>query len=179
VHAVKAAAEIVSRLEMGWSEDALLNVGEIRGGSETNIVPGFAEIRGEARAFSDAALAARLDGVRAVADAVAAETGATVELVLRPDDGAPPFPPGAEDGAGARIVAAAAADAGLTLTPIRCEATLEANFLHGMGLPTLGIASGGRDPHSVDESLPVAELERLVAFLDAVLRRAATAGSAP
>jgi di/tripeptidase len=72
-----------------------------------------------------------------------------------------------------RIADAAAADVGIPVIPERCLATLEANFLAGMGLSTLGIASGGRDPHSACESLPVVELERLVALLDAILARAA------
>jgi tripeptide aminopeptidase len=175
VNAVKAASDVVAQLEMGWSGNALLNISEIRGGSETNVVPGFAEIRGEARAFSEDSLIARLSQVQSTADAVSAATGATLELVLRPKDGAPPFPP-AENSACAKIAAAAAADTGLTLSPQRCAATLEANFLHAMGLPTLGIASGGPDPHSVDESLAVDELNRLVAFLDAILRRAGSGG---
>ncbi len=171
-HAVAAAARVVTRLALGWADDALLNVGEISGGGPSNVVPAHAVVHGEARAFTPELLSARLEGVRAVADAAARETETAMELVLRPEDGAPPFPPSA-GGAALQIARAAAADVGLPLRPERIEATLEANFLSGMGLPTLGIASGGRGPHSVEESLPVAELDRLVGFLDALLRRAA------
>ena len=177
IHAIKVASDIVARLSLGWSESALLNVSEIRGGSETNIVPGFAEIRGEARAYSQAAVDARLAELEAIAGEVSGAAGARYELRRRPEDGAPPFPP-AESAACTRIATAAADDVGLTLSRERCVATLEANFLAGMGLPTVGIASGGRDPHSTQESLPVRELDRLVALLDAILCRAGTPSAA-
>lgn len=169
IHAIKAASEIVSRLELGRVGEELVNVSQIAGGSETNIVPALAVIRGEVRSYSVTGMAAALARVQAVANDVAAESGVKVELQPRPEDGAPPFPP-AHSGPPAQIAAAAAAAAGLELQSERCEATLEANYLAGMGIPTLGIASGGRHPHTNKESLPVQELERLVEFLDAILR---------
>ncbi len=175
VHAVKAACDVVSRLKMGWSGDSLLNVSQIRGGSETNVIPGYAEICGEVRAFTAEAIDGRLREVESVAATIGNATGATLELQTRPEDGAPPFPPG-RDRQCLSIAGAAANDVGLKLSRKRCMATLEANFLSGMGMPTLGMASGGRHPHSVNESLPVDELTRLVALLDAILVRAAKVG---
>jgi len=172
IHAIKAACEIVAGLQMGWADCSVLNVSEIRGGGETNIVPGFAEIRGEVRAFERTPLEARLERVQATARRIAASSDAGIELILRPEDGAPPFPP-SEDGRCLAVAGAAAADIGVGLVRQRCVATLEANFVHGMGLATLGIASGGRRPHSVTESLPRGELDRLVGLLDAILTRAA------
>jgi tripeptide aminopeptidase len=171
IHALKAAADIVAGLKMGWSEEGLMNVSEMRGGSETNVVPGYAEIRGEVRGFSDDEMAAALRALDRAAREVADRTGVTVELGPRPQDGAPPFSPVGSARA-VEIVAAAADSVGLEVVRERCSVTLEANFLSATGLPTLGIASGGRSPHSSDESLPVAELDRLLAFLDAILRGA-------
>ena len=123
------------------------------------------------RAFEQARLEARLEQVRVVADRVAASSGAITELIPRPEDGAPPFPP-ADKGRCLMIAAAAADEVGIAIDRRRCMATLEANLLHGMGLPTLEIASGGRGPHSALESIPADELDRLVALLGAILSHA-------
>jgi tripeptide aminopeptidase len=177
IHAVQAACEIVAGLELGWVGDAelgdsVLNISAVRGGSESNVVPDFAELCGEARAFGLAALEARLDRVRSVAAGVAAVRGVSWELVESREDGAPPFPATAAAG-NLAIVERALGRVGVPLVRETCLATLEANFLHGMGMATLGIASGGSGPHSTTESLAVAELDRLVAVLDAVLSEAA------
>lgn len=174
IHAIQAACEIVAGLELGWVGESVLNISAVGGGADTNVVPDYAELRGEVRAFAHAPLSARLDRVRERAAAVAAARGVSWELIEQRDDGAPPFEPAAAE-RNLAIVARAAATLALPLVRERCVATLEANFLHAMGMATLGIAAGGRGPHATSESLPVSELERLSALLDAVLVAAADA----
>ncbi|HET9074955.1 MAG TPA: M20/M25/M40 family metallo-hydrolase [Solirubrobacteraceae bacterium] len=183
VHAVAAAAEILAGLELGWSGRgagapagagaSVLNISRIEGGSETNLVPDRAVLVGEVRAFSEQVLRARLGEVIAAGDTVCAQRGTSFELIEAPEDGAPPFP-SQPDSMCLTVAVEAMTSVGVTLHRETCMATLEANFLAGMGIPVLGIASGGQGPHSVDESLEVAELERLCAVLDAVLERAAS-----
>jgi tripeptide aminopeptidase len=169
VHALRVACEIVSGLQLGNCGDTVMNVSEIKGGTETNIIPGFVEIRGEVRAYAGELLKQRLDDVEAFARDTATRLGATVEMVRRPQDGTPPFmsPP---NGACALVAEAAAQDIGLRLVTERSRATLEANHLAALGIPTLGVASGGRNPHSTDESISVGEIESLSRFIDALLR---------
>ncbi len=171
VHALRVACEVVAGLELGNRGDTVVNVGSIRGGSETNVVPGFVEVLGEVRGYSTRAMDARFEQLEALAADIAARAGASIRIVRRPHDGAPPFSH-TGDPLCAAIAAAAAADMGLQLATVRCAETLEANFLQALGIPTLGIASGGRHPHSVKESIPAAEIDRLATFVDAVLRRA-------
>jgi acetylornithine deacetylase/succinyl-diaminopimelate desuccinylase-like protein len=79
----------------------------------------------------------------------------------------PPFPaPGPH--AIARVRAAAAAVPGLNLIEEERQATLEANYL-AAATDVVAVASGGRDPHQLAESIPVAELERLEALLRAIV----------
>ncbi|WP_249012065.1 M20/M25/M40 family metallo-hydrolase [Conexibacter sp. DBS9H8] len=170
-HAVQAACEIVAGLELGWVGESVLNISAVHGGSASNIVPDRAELVGEARAFTASALAARIEQVRAVATAVGARREVSVEVIEMIEEGAPPFPPGGAE-VNLALVTAAADRLGLSVVRESCSATLEANFLAGMGLATLGIASGGRNPHSVQESLPAVELEHLTALLDGVLAAA-------
>jgi tripeptide aminopeptidase len=175
IHAVHAASRIVAGLTMGWEDDSLLNVGGLTGGGPTNVVPETAVIHGEVRGYTIDAIDRRMAAMRDVAGRVGAATGADVHLELRPHDGAPPFPAERAEAAVA-LVEAAAENVSITIKRKRLAATLEANFLSNMGISTLGIASGGQDPHSFEESLPVAELERLVALLDSLLRTASERG---
>lgn len=178
VHALRAACEVVAGLELGNRGDTVVNVGAIRGGSETNVVPGYVEVRGEIRGYSTAAMNERFEQLEALAAGVAARAGAAIRIVRRPEDGAPPFSH-TGDPMCAAVAAAAAAELDLELTTMRCAETLEANFLHALGIPTLGIASGGRNPHSVEESIPAAEIDRLATFVDALLRHANTITLSP
>jgi acetylornithine deacetylase/succinyl-diaminopimelate desuccinylase-like protein len=66
------------------------------------------------------------------------------------------------------VQAAAAHVPGLELVLEERMATLEANHL-AAATDVVALASGGRDPHQVSESIPIAELERLEALLVAIL----------
>jgi tripeptide aminopeptidase len=53
VHAIKAAADAISKLIMGHTdEETTLNIGTINGGTATNIVPDECSLSGEIRSFS-------------------------------------------------------------------------------------------------------------------------------
>jgi di/tripeptidase len=85
----------------------------------------------------------------------------------------PPFPPAEDSRARALIHAAAAQVPGLELVLEERQATLEANYL-AASTDVVALASGGRDPHQVSESIPVSELERLEGLLTAILTADAT-----
>jgi di/tripeptidase len=80
----------------------------------------------------------------------------------------PPFPHAVDSRARALVQAAAARVDGLRVVLEERQATLEANYL-AASTDVVALASGGRDPHQVSESIPVAELERLEALLVAIL----------
>ncbi len=168
LNAVRVASEIVSSLRLGWQGSSVINISSIRGGGPTNIIPALARIDGEVRGFSRGEMQARIRDVRLAAETAGARSGAHISVFDQPQDGAPPFPGDGFD-VPRTVAAAAAAQVGLGLQFEECRPTLEANYLHAMGIPTLGIASGGRDPHSPSESLPAAELDRLVLFLEAII----------
>ena len=161
---------------MGKDGTTLLNISAITGGSETNIIPGFSELRGEVRAYSKEAMAQRLTQVAAFAREVATDAGATTELIAGCEDGAPPLSPAANRHCVA-IAAAAAAEVEIDHVVKHGSETLEASFLDALGIPTLGVASGGRNPHSTKESIVAADIDRLVVYIDALLRHTRRMGA--
>jgi hypothetical protein len=58
------------------------------------------------------------------------------------------------------------------------QATLEANYL-AAGTDVVAVASGGRDPHQLSESIAVGELEQLEALLMGIVDAASGDGHEP
>lgn len=171
VHAVQAAARIVAGLPLGWQGETVANVGRITGGGASNVVPDTATVEGEIRGFSEAALQQRIASIEMVVQQVAIDTGASIELVLAVDRKIPPFPQ-EENEAGEALLTTAMQQVGLTPQLTVCQATMEANFLSAMGLPTLGIATGNDHPHAVDEQIAATDLQRLGELLRSLVAAA-------
>jgi acetylornithine deacetylase/succinyl-diaminopimelate desuccinylase-like protein len=132
----------------------------------TNSVPDRALVRGEVRGYTAAAIAATVETIEATVQRVCDQHGAGYEWIGDRTRMVPPFP-----AAGPRAIelvrTAAAAVPGLSLIEEERQATLEANYL-AAATDVVAVASGGRDPHQLAESIPVAELERLEALLLAI-----------
>lgn len=65
IHAIAAAAKAVASLELGHVGDSMtVNVGSIRGGSVTNIVPDSCEVKGEIRGFCHEEVLEQLEKIR-------------------------------------------------------------------------------------------------------------------
>jgi tripeptide aminopeptidase len=191
INAIAVASEIVAALPLGRQPGGgSVNVAAIVGGSVidrltpevlgpagveaaltsalTNSVPDRALVRGEVRAYSvqemEDTIQAIIETVARVSDA----RGARHDWIRDRDRMVPPFPHAEDSRARALVQAAAARVPGLELVLEERQATLEANYL-AASTDVVALASGGRDPHQVSESIPVAELERLEALLVAIL----------
>jgi tripeptide aminopeptidase len=168
VHAIAAAAEVVRAFPLGLQPDgAVANLGAIRGGGASNVVPDEVVLEGEARAFERPRLDELLREIGLGAAAAVAPLGARVELAhLRlydgydvPDD-APAF---------ARLRTAAPAH-GLQVVKVRSIGGSDTNVFNQKGLPTVNVGLGMHEIHSVDEWIDVRDLARVVAWVrDALL----------
>ncbi len=191
INAIAVAAEIVAALPLGRRPGGgSVNVAAIVGGSVierltpealsskgveaalhtalTNSIPDRALVRGEVRGYSVQEIE---DTVTSIADTVARVCdahGARHEWIRDRERMVPPFPHADDSRARTLVQAAAARVDGLHVVLEERQATLEANYLAAR-TDVVALASGGRDPHQVSESIPVAELERLEALLTATL----------
>lgn len=81
VHAVAIAAKATAALELGHvGESMTVNVGSISGGSVTNIVPDYCEVRGEIRGFCHEEVLAQLDKIRGIFAREAEAAGGSIEF---------------------------------------------------------------------------------------------------
>jgi tripeptide aminopeptidase len=173
--ALVAAARAVAAMRLGRiDERSTANVGVIEGGSATNVVAPEALVTGECRSRDAAthdALQAEMD---AALKAAAAETGVTVDVAWTCEYRGYTVDP---DGAPYLLVAAAAADAGLTPRPHPTGGGADSNILAAEGIPVIALSSAMRGPHSREEHLVVSELHELTDLVIAIIGRAAEVAS--
>lgn len=80
IHAVTAAALAIARLPQGHvEEDTTLNIGIIRGGTATNIVPESCTVEGEIRSYSHEKALSYMEAVRRIFLEEAEKKGASLE----------------------------------------------------------------------------------------------------
>ncbi len=191
INAIAVASEIVNALPLGRRPGGgSVNVAAIIGGSVidrltpevlgdasveaalasalTNSIPDLALVRGEVRGYTVDEIETTIDAITQTVTRVCEAHGARSDWIRDRERMVPPFPPAEDSRARALVQAAAAQVPGLELVLEERQATLEANYL-AASTDVVALASGGRDPHQVSESIPVAELERLEALLTAIL----------
>ena len=196
INAIAVASEIVAALSLGRQPGGgSVNIAAIVGGSVidrltpevlgdasveaaltgalTNSIPDRALVRGEVRGYTVEEIETTIDAITQTVACVCAARGARHDWIRDRERMVPPFPPAEDSRARALVQAAAAQVPGLELVLEERQATLEANYL-AASTDVVALASGGRDPHQVAESIPVAELERLEALLVAILTADAT-----
>jgi tripeptide aminopeptidase len=169
--AVVMAARAISRMPQGRiDEETTANVGRIEGGTATNIVTPTVDISGECRSRDRV----RVEEVRAsmhdAMEEAAREVGGRVDITWVKEYDAVRFD---EDDSLLELVREACEDAGVEPHCFMTGGGSDANILCSKGVPALALASGMRDVHTVDESVAVEDIERLLAVVMAVIRRAA------
>ena len=188
ISAIRVASEIVAELPLGRLPgggsagiaafigggviDRLADeAGEVTAAlarTPTNSVPALALVKGEVRGYTVDEMETAVAAIRATVDRVCAAHGAASDWDRDPERMVPPFPGAPDSRALALVRRAAAAVPGVAFVQEEAQATLEANYL-AADTDVVAVASGGRDPHQLTESITVTELEQLEALLVAVV----------
>lgn len=170
VNAITVAAHAIAALRQGRIDaETTANIGIIRGGKATNIVPDTVEVTGEARSRDPRKLEEQAAHMRDTFRQTAERLGATVEL--EETDVYPAFNL-APDALPVRL--ASEALRALERTPI-VEPTgggSDANFFNHHGIETVILSSGMYKPHCHDEYLDVEEFHRLAEWMYEIVRLA-------
>jgi tripeptide aminopeptidase len=157
ISAIRVAAEAIAAMRLGRLDaETTANLGRIEGGRATNIVPEEVRIRGEARSHDLARLEAQVAHMRACfEEAAARHPGARVEIAVHTQ-----YEPMvvADDAPIMRLVAAAAARCGRTVTTAGMGGGCDANVLNRRGLEVVNLGTGMRDIHTTAEWLRVSDM---------------------
>jgi tripeptide aminopeptidase len=157
VSAIKVASEAIAAMRLGRIDDeTTANLGLIEGGRAVNIVPDVVRIRGEARSHDAAKLAAQTAHMEACfAEAAARHPGARAEVRVQGEYHAMNIP---DDAPIMRLITAAAARTGRTITSAGMGGGCDANILNRRGFEVVNLGTGMRDIHTTSEWLKVSDM---------------------
>ncbi len=171
INAIVVAGKAMAELRQGRIDDeTTANIGIIKGGQATNIVPDYVEIACEARSRNKAKLAAQTKHMVETFERVAAANGAKAEITVK--TAYDPYVLTAE-----MPVAAMARQAveSIGLTPV-FEATgggSDANFFNAYGVPSAVLATGMSKVHTTSEFIKEADLYKTAELVVAIIKTAA------
>ncbi|MEW6201785.1 MAG: M20/M25/M40 family metallo-hydrolase [bacterium] len=151
ISAIQVAAAAVAAMRLGRIDDeTTANIGVIRGGNATNIIPALVHIEGEARSHNHEKLHAQIEHMKNCLNEACGRFGAKVEITIDREYNAFHLP---EDVPVIGRFAAAARKIGITPEIHTSGGGYDANIINTHGVPTAPIACGGESPHSTEEKL--------------------------
>ena len=168
------AADAVRRMRLGRLDDSTTaNVGTIRGGTATNVIPARIDVTGECRSLDRPAVEALKAEMTEALRAAAEAAGGSVDVTWKLEYEGFRY---ADDDELVVLVSSAVRDAGLVPSTFRTGGGSDANVLAGKGVPVLALACGMSGVHSTNEQIAVADLEAVTAICVAA-GRALAAGA--
>ena len=169
VSAVRMAADAITRMELGRLDDATTaNIGSVRGGTATNVIPARCEVRGECRSLDRRRVETVRERMHSILLEAAHSGGGSVEVYWTREYEGFDF---ADDDPLMALVASACRDVGVQPSTYRTGGGSDANVLAGMGVPALALACGMSGVHGTAEHIAVADLETLTRICVAVCER--------
>lgn len=181
INAIKVAADAISRIALGQiDEETTANIGVIRGGTATNIVPGFVEIKAEVRSHDEEKLERKTREI-------ASELENSCKLFNKEIDGKPVTPRvryeigreynafriGKEEEVVKRVFKAA------STLKLQLETSVggggsDANIFNEKGIMTVVIGTGMENVHTKSEYI---SLEDMVVCSELLIRMVSYGGS--
>ena len=149
--------------------DVTFNIGEVRGGTSTNVIPDKCIISGEVRAFNPEELELVIHEFKEICQRSAGSLNGKVEFRELPD-----FAPYQFEASHplVRFTEKALGDAGLEVRGVQYSGGSDANALNSKGIAAVNLGIGARNPHSDDEYIlldDVRKCKRMIGTLQSSL----------
>jgi tripeptide aminopeptidase len=169
INAIQIAAQALTGIRMGRLGPAqTANVGVVKGGSATNVVPDACMLEGEVRAFEPEPIREYLEETRAVCRRAAEARGGSVDFSSEVDFAPFRLSP---DAAVFRETVRALESVGLQPHPIEYLGGSDANMLNAAGVPAVNLGIGAQNPHGRDEFILLEDLTTTVRVATALVQR--------
>lgn len=174
INAIVVAGKALAQMKLGRIDaETTANVGIIRGGTATNIVPDEVTVLGEARSRDLQKLRQQTVHMKETFEQVAAAHGARAEVLVKEM-----YRPYALDEDTPVIQLAKRAIAGIGLEP-KLEPTgggSDANFYNSYGIPCANLSVGMQKAHTTEEYIREEDLYRSAQIVVAIIQEAVRAG---
>lgn len=156
-NAIMAMAILISKLRLGKNtQGSTTNIGTISGGERPNVIPNYAVLTGETRAYALSGIEKNLRIIERTARNACAATGCRYKLIKRTLDAPLNVP---ETSKIVRLARKASAELGIKFSLMTLSATMQGSAIASKGHPTLGLSKGGASPHSFSERIAIKEIE--------------------
>ena len=157
VNAIKIAAEALAKFPFGRiNADTTANIGLIKGGTATNVVPDFVQLEGEIRSTDMGIVELEAEAVKKHFQEVAAKYGGTADIDIRWDF--EPYTIAPETREYQRLVEVME-KLGLEAKSSMSWGGSDANALNAKGIRTINLGTGAQNPHSNEECILYVDLE--------------------
>ena len=167
VNAVVIAGAIVARLPLGIpGPESTSNVGSISGGTQTNIIPDYAEFVGELRSFSDEEFRSVQSNIDRICRETAREMNGSVEIIWESVYSGYSI---SKDALCARWFNTACETRGLQPVFLSSRGGGDSNQLNARGLSNLVFGLGMHNIHSNDEFIVEDEYAKAVELLRTIV----------
>jgi len=169
VNSIAIASAAIAAMRIGRiDEETTANIGIIKGGSATNIVPQQTVVKGEARSFSEKKLERQVAHMKDQFLKRARARGGKVKVETAREFTT--FAVGADDPI-VRLAAAAARRTGRRTSILKSCGGSDANVLNGKGIRSVILGMGFKNPHTERESIPVASLYAAAEWVVEIVRQ--------
>ncbi|MCD4650167.1 MAG: M20/M25/M40 family metallo-hydrolase [Candidatus Cloacimonetes bacterium] len=173
VSAIVVASHAISRLNLGRIDDeTTCNIGIIKGGSATNIIPNEVYLKGEVRSHNPETLEEVTDNiVNTVRETVESHTvgdfTASVKITIKREYDSYRLP---DEDPLCSLAAKSAQAIGESGNLGICGGGSDANYFNKIGIKTIVAGSGMNKVHTVDEEILVSELKDGQRWIEEVIR---------
>lgn len=169
--ALVMAARAISAMRLGRLDpDTTANIGSVQGGTATNVVAARASMTGECRSLDPERVEEVRQAMQAIMEQAASAADGRVDIAWTREYGGFRF---AEDHPDVVLAQRACRDIGLEPRLASTGGGSDGNIIAEQGVPTLVLSCGMTDVHGVDETIAIAEIERLTALVGAIVARMA------
>lgn len=168
ISAIRAAARIIAGIPDGRiDENTTANIGIIKGGTATNVVPREVVVNGEMRSHERTSLEKTRQEVFSKAREIAGELQAAIDINEKEEYRSFTIPPG---GPFLSFIDGAFVKCGIEPAHIASGGGSDANIFNACGIMTLNLSTGMDKVHSHEERIRVDDLEAISAVvLEAVI----------
>jgi tripeptide aminopeptidase len=170
ISAIKIAAEAITKMKVGRIDaETTANVGVIKGGVATNIIPEDVQIKAEARSHSETKLQKQLRDMKTALRMAAEKNGGNVDIEVRRSYNSVNVSKTAKI---VEITTQASKKLKLNHQIFSSGGGSDASIIFGYGIPTVGLCIGMAEVHSKKEYITLKNLTTLPKYLVSIVEAA-------
>jgi len=167
INAIKIASNAISKMKLGKiDEETTANIGVIKGGLASNIVPDFVELEGEARSLNNSKLNKQIESMKGIIQYYTNIYQGSVEFDVRYLYSNFNIN---IDSKIVKFINKSAADIGIKIKLLSSGGGSDANIFNNNGLKTLNLGTGMELVHSTEERVKVENIIKLAELLLSII----------